>query len=256
VFIERSMRHGRVRETAVALETLKLLRSEDDEPRVQIEPPVPGPQMDRRTAVRLTDGFDAVKRSVDQSAYAAALAAMEEIPAPLRLHSGPGMRFLYGYLLYKGAEGDASQHRAAIDVFEELVRDDEDYVAAHPELYYFLARAHDGELNFAQALRNMRIYVEARVVPVVAPTPPTPTDGTAPTDAAVPSDAAGTPNGAPTTDAPGENALPAPTGAAPAPAPGATAAPAAPAASAAPIAPPPAAPSPPPPPGAGRAPRL
>ena len=217
VFIERSMRHGRVRETAVALQTLKLLRSEDDEPRVQIEPPVPGPQMDRRTAVRLTDGFDAVKRSVDQSAYAAALAAMEEIPAPLRLHSGPGMRFLYGYLLYKGAEGDASQHRAAIDVFEELVRDDEDYVAAHPELYYFLARAHDGELNFAQALRNMRLYVEARVVPIVAPAPPTPTNA-APTDAA-PTDAA------PTTDAPGENA-------------------------------PPPAPPPPPPPGAGRAPRL
>ncbi len=169
LFIDRSQRAGRVRETAVALETLALLMSDEREPRVQIEPPVPGPQMDRRTAERLTTGFDAVKSSVDRSAWAAALAAMEEIPAPLRLHSGPGMRFLYGYLLYKGAAGVAAQHRAAIDVLEELVREDEDYVAAHPEIYYFLARAHDGELNYAQGLRNMRLFVEARVVPSVAP---------------------------------------------------------------------------------------
>ena len=29
---------------------------------------------------------------------------MEDIPSPLRMHSGPGMRFLYGYLLYKAAD--------------------------------------------------------------------------------------------------------------------------------------------------------
>ena len=220
LFIERSQHAGRVRETAVALETLSLLMSNEREPRVQIEPPVPGPQMDRRTAERLTDGFDAVKRSVDQSAYAAALAAMEEIPAPLRLHSGPGMRFLYGYLLYKGGLGDAAQRRAAIDVLEELVRDDEDYVAAHPELYYFLARAHDGELNFGQGLRNMRLYVEARVVPAagaaapaVAPAPP----GDAPTtDAPMPGDAPAPPDAPPAAPPPTAQPLPAP----PAPPPG------------------------------------
>jgi spermidine synthase/MFS family permease len=173
-FVERSQRAGRVREMAIALETLALLMSEEREPRVQIEPPVPGPQMDRRTAERLTTGFDAVKQAVDQSAWATALSAMEEIPAPLRLHSGPGMRFLYGYLLYKGASGVAAQHRAAIDTLEELVREDEDYVLAHPEVFYFLARAHDAELNHAQGVRSMRRYVEARVVPAVAPEPAAP----------------------------------------------------------------------------------
>jgi len=185
-FVERSQRAGTVREMAIALETLALLMSQDREPRVQIEPPVPGPQMDRRTAERLTTGFDAVKQAVDQSAWATALSAMEEIPAPLRLHSGPGMRFLYGYLLYKGAAGVAAQFRASIDTLEELVREDEDYVAAHPEVFYFLARAHDAELNHAQGVRAMRRYVEARVVPAVAPeapaqTPtPTDADGAAP----------------------------------------------------------------------------
>jgi hypothetical protein len=90
---------------------------------------------------------------------------MEEIPAPLRLHSGPGMRVLYAYLLYKAAEGSPSRYRAAIDQLEDLVRSDEEYVRRHPELYYFLARAHDAEFNFDKALRNMRTYVEAAVVP-------------------------------------------------------------------------------------------
>jgi spermidine synthase/MFS family permease len=193
-FVERSQRSGRVREMAIALETLALLMSAEREPRVQIEPPVPGPQMDRRTAERLTTGFDAVKQAVDQSAWATALSAMEEIPAPLRLHSGPGMRFLYGYLLYKGAAGVASQYRASIDTLEELVREDEDYVAAHPEVFYFLARAHDAELNHAQGVRAMRRYVEARVVPAtppavtpeVAPAPSTDDTGGSPEPVAAP----------------------------------------------------------------------
>jgi spermidine synthase len=164
-FLERSREAGKARETLVASETLALLSGESREPRIRVEPPVPGPQMDRRTAERLTSGFDAVREAVDRGDFAAALQAMENIPAPIRLHSGPSLRYLYGYLLYKGADNDHSQYRAAIEQFEELARSDDEYVAAHPELYYFLARAHDAEFNFDKSLRNMRIYVESRVVP-------------------------------------------------------------------------------------------
>ena len=154
-----------MRETLVATEVLELLIDATAEPSVPLEPPVPGPRMEDRTARQLAEGFEAVRESVDVQAYGSALAAMEEIPAPLRLHSGPSMRFLYGYLLYKAAEGSPSRYRAAIEQLEDLVRDDEEYVRRHPELYYFLARAHDAEFNFDKALRNMRVYVEARVVP-------------------------------------------------------------------------------------------
>ena len=164
-FIRRAFESGRAREAQIATEVLTLLLSDEHEPRIAIEPPVPGPQMDERTARRLSDGFEAVRQSVDLRAWATALTAMEEIPAPLRLHSGPGMRFLYAYLLYKAAEGSPSRYRAAIDQLEDLVRSDEDYVRRHPELYYFLARAHDAEFNFDKALRNMRTYVEIVVVP-------------------------------------------------------------------------------------------
>lgn len=164
--IERSQRAGRSRETTVALEVLTHLLTSDNEPPVRIEPPIPGPEMDRQTADQLIDGFDQVREAVDEQAYGAALVAMENIPAPLRLHSGPGMRLLYGYLLYKAADGSFAHYRTAIEHLEDLVRTEEDYVLRHPEVYYFLARSHDANGDYTDALRAMRAYVEARLVPV------------------------------------------------------------------------------------------
>jgi spermidine synthase len=185
--IELSQQVGRSRETTVALEVLTHLLTSDNEPSVRIEPPVPGPEMDRRTADQLVDGFDEVREAVDQQAYAAGLAAMERIPAPLRLHSGPGMRLLYAYLLYKAANGSLAHYRTAIEHLEDLVRTDEDYVLRHPEIYYFLARSHDATGDYAAALRAMRAYVEARLVPVDNDSQevPEPEPGQAPTTDAV-----------------------------------------------------------------------
>ncbi len=164
-FIQRSFEFSRTRETLVAAEVLRLLLSDDHEPAVSIEPPIPGAEMDDRAARQLLEGFEAVRVSVDLQAYGSALAEMEQIPSPLRLHSGPSMRMLYAYLLYKAASGSPGRYQAAIEQLEELVRSEELYVRRHPELYYFLARAHDAEFHFDKALRNMRLYVEARLVP-------------------------------------------------------------------------------------------
>lgn len=163
-FIEQSQQAGRARETAVALEVLTHLLSSEREPPVRIEPPIPGPELDRESARRLVDGFDRVRDSVDQGNYGAALMAMEDIPSPLRLHSGPSMRFLYGFLLYKAAQGSPSQYRAAAETLEDLVRTEEDYVTRHPEAFYFLSRSLDAEGEYDQALPFMRRYVEARLV--------------------------------------------------------------------------------------------
>jgi tetratricopeptide (TPR) repeat protein len=163
-FIEQSQQAGRARETAVALEVLTHLLSSEREPPIRIEPPIPGPELDRESARRLTNGFDRVRESVDQGNYGAALMAMEDIPSPLRLHSGPSMRFLYGFLLYKAAQGSPSQYRAAAETLEDLVRTEEDYVTRHPEAYYFLSRSLDAEGEYDQALPYMRRYVEARLV--------------------------------------------------------------------------------------------
>ena len=183
-FIHRSQDMGGGRLTLVAAEVITLLMTSDGEPAVSIEPPVPGPQLAPREARQLSEGFNEVRAAVDMQSYGAALSAMEEIPTPLRLHSGPALRFLYGYLLYKTSDAYPSRNREAIEQLEDLIRTDPDYVRSHPELHYFLARAHDADLNFDKALRNMRVYVETGGVPAL----------TAP----------GSEPLAPTTDAPGE----------------------------------------------------
>jgi len=162
-FIDESQRAGETRETAVALEVLTHLLSNEHEPPIRIEPPRPGPEMDRETSARLVEGFDAVRVEVDRADYQAALEAMEDIPSPLRLHSGPAMRFLYGYLLYKAADGSLAQYRASSETLSDLVLHDEDYAASHPELFYYLARAQDAEGEYDEAMLQMRRYIEARL---------------------------------------------------------------------------------------------
>ncbi|NOY94029.1 MAG: MFS transporter [Deltaproteobacteria bacterium] len=166
-FIHHSQDMGGGRLTLVAAEVITLLMTADGEPRIAIEPPVPGPQLAPREARQLSQGFDEVRAAVDTQSYGAALSAMEEIPTPLRLHSGPALRFLYGYLLYKTSDAYPSRNREAIEQLEDLIRTDPEYVRRHPELHYFLARAHDADLNFDKALRNMRVYVETADLPEI-----------------------------------------------------------------------------------------
>ncbi|MEM1417978.1 MAG: hypothetical protein AAGH15_23980, partial [Myxococcota bacterium] len=171
-FIGRAQRRGHARDIYVAAEVLAKLMSPEGEPPIPIETPAPGPQLAAREARVLMEGFDAVRVAVDSGAYGTALDAMEDIPAPLRLHSGPGLRLLHAYLLYKTAPGFPSRYRDAIDQLEDLVRGEPDYVARHPEIFYLLGRAHDAELHFDKAMRNMRIYVEGRIRALETAEPP------------------------------------------------------------------------------------
>ncbi len=163
-FITAARDHGDSRTTLIAAEVLTRLMSSEMEPTLLVETPVPGPQLAARQARQLREGFAAVRHAVDQGNFVAALSAMEEIPAPVRMHSGPGLRMLHGYILYKTAPTYSSRYRDAIEQFEDLIRTEQDYVRRHTEIYYFLARCHDAELNFDKALRNMRAFVELRLL--------------------------------------------------------------------------------------------
>lgn len=162
-FITRAQDAGDSRTTRVAAEVLTRLMSQEGEPQVAIETPVPGPQMAAEEARALTEGFATVREAVDSNSFATAHSAMEDIPAPVRQHSGPSMRLLRAYLLYKTAPSYPSRFRDAIDQFEDLIRTEPSYLDRHPEIYYFLAKAHDAELNFDKGVRNMRLYVETRI---------------------------------------------------------------------------------------------
>jgi tetratricopeptide (TPR) repeat protein len=97
--------------------------------------------------------------------YAASARALERLPAPFRALSGPDLRFRYGLALLRSAGGDVGRMKRAGNEFEELLRNDPSYADAHPELYYFLARALDGARRFDKAVRNMRAYVAIGAAP-------------------------------------------------------------------------------------------
>jgi spermidine synthase len=152
-------------EVELASQTAGLLLDQLPPPEVVLEPPSPSLFLEPRVRA----AFDqAARRAAEQYArgdFKAGLASMNGIPELLRRLSGPGFRFLYGLLLYRAAEGDRDTLKRAVAEFEDLIRKDELYARAHPELYYFLAKAQDAAASFDKAARNMRVFVQRRTFP-------------------------------------------------------------------------------------------
>ena len=167
-FIEHSHDAGEAKEQVIAVQVISYLLSRDREPRITIEAPTPGAELDRRAAERLLRGFEETKSDVDSQAFSAALSTFEEIPAPLRDHSGPSMKFLDGYLHYKIASAGNPRFNDAITALEDLVRTAPRYVDTHLEVLYFLAKSYDGNFDFALATRTMREYVERKFEATIA----------------------------------------------------------------------------------------
>jgi tetratricopeptide (TPR) repeat protein len=159
--VEKAQQAGGGPTTSMALEILRLLITPETEPPVPIEAPVPGPGMDAEMADRLNEGFDKVRTAIQAGKFDEALTAWNEIPEPLRQNSGTVMRLIGGYLLYKTGEPGSAEWDDAITELEDVIRADPSWVSDHPQVYYYLGRAHDGQFNFDKAMRNMRAYVEA-----------------------------------------------------------------------------------------------
>lgn len=163
--IEHALTLGRSPQSGVALELLSLLMSDDGEPQIAIQAPVPGPELTPETATQLTEGFDGVRKAVEREEYAMALTELEAMPTPLRMHSGSDLRLLYGYLLYKNLPTGSADPDDVVDELEDLLRTDAEFGERHPEIYYFLGRAHDRLTHYDKAVRNMRTFVEKRPIP-------------------------------------------------------------------------------------------
>jgi len=63
-------------------------------------------------------------------------------------------------VLLRAAGKDHSVLKEAVLELEDLIRKDETYARAHPELYYFLATAQERASNYDKAVRNMRAFAE------------------------------------------------------------------------------------------------
>jgi len=153
------------RDARIDHQTIELMLSDGPDPEPELDAPTPSLPM----SAALQSGFERIygeaERAFAAHDYAASARALERLPAPFRALSGPDLRFRYGLALLRSAGRDLGRMKRAGNEFEELLRHHERYASAHPELYYFLARALDGARRFDKAVRNMRAYAATTVAP-------------------------------------------------------------------------------------------
>jgi predicted membrane-bound spermidine synthase len=157
VFVELSKKAGRTENSARTLDMLALLMSSKGEPLYRFKDLIPDSQLNALISTQRASGVTAIEKAFDRQDFKEALAQMRDMPISFRMQSGPFVRFLYGYLQYKNGN-----HSNVMGELEELLRDDEDFVTNHTELFYFLARSYDITRHFSKAVFNMRTYIESQ----------------------------------------------------------------------------------------------
>ncbi|MEZ4393555.1 MAG: fused MFS/spermidine synthase [Polyangiales bacterium] len=168
------------------------------EPTIRLDPPVPGPDMSVEGARQLEETFNRARVAVERGQHRAALEALASLPTAVRDHSGPGLRLLFGYLLYKTSMEPHIEPRfsEAAEMLEVLVREEAQWTRAHPEVHYLIGRARFRSGDFARSVAAMGRFVDASRDPVRG----------AHEMPAVPRDLDEPPAGAaPVTDSPGES---------------------------------------------------
>ena len=154
--LQKARAEGETPELDLAERVYESLSGRCPQPDLDIDEDPPPELGETRARKLLAQAWTSMQAAVAERRYAAALQQLDTLPSRLRTTAGPGYRLFEGYVRY--AAGDAD---GAIDVFEELLRKQEDFAREHLALYYYLARAHDAEQHFDKAVRNMRAYVEA-----------------------------------------------------------------------------------------------
>jgi hypothetical protein len=144
----------------MADEVYRLLAPHPKEPKLSIAGDPTPTRGDSRARAALSETYARVQADVAGAHFADALAQLERLPTRLRRSAGGEWSLLEGYLRYESGDPDG-----AIDVFEELLRSEDGFALDHPDLHFYLARAHDSLLHFDKAVRNMRAYVAARAYP-------------------------------------------------------------------------------------------
>ncbi len=138
------------------------------EPSIRLDPPAPGPALSREGARVLQETFARAQAAVDRGGYAQALEAIASLPVSVRDHSGPGLRLLYGYLLYRTSlvDGAESRFSEAAESLEGLARDEAVWARSHPEVYFLIGRARFRSGEFARSVGAIATFVDMARNPV------------------------------------------------------------------------------------------
>ncbi|MDB4988364.1 MAG: hypothetical protein JWN04_3542 [Myxococcaceae bacterium] len=135
------------------------------EPVVTFEPAAPGMPMTAPLRAGFERTVHEAEQAFERADYRAAAQTLEGIPAPLRALSGPSLRFRFALAVYRSADRDHVRIKLATAQLEELIVRDEAFSAAHPELYYFLARALEASRSYGKAARTMQRYAALTLPP-------------------------------------------------------------------------------------------
>jgi hypothetical protein len=163
LFLERAEQAAQTEDSLLGMAVFGYLYDPRREPTIRIETPIPGPDLARSEARHLEESFATARAAVDRGEHAAALSALRTLPSAVLHRAGPGLRFLHAYLLMKTSDRSRDHATDAVAKLEDLAREDPDYVARHPEVYFVLARAHRDAGDFAAAVETMRMFVAARL---------------------------------------------------------------------------------------------
>lgn len=145
---------GRTEVGEMAVLVLANLMTDENDPEVTFDPPVPGPAMDPATMERFWETYDEVMAHLLDGDVERSLETFDTIPEVLRTHSGPAMRFLEAYLLYYNGEyGDA------VDIIWEIIEEPNGFEESVPEVYYYLAKAYDRSYNYPSAVEHMKNFI-------------------------------------------------------------------------------------------------
>lgn len=138
------------------------------EPTIRLDPPVAGPSLSQEGARVLAETFTRAQRAVDRGAFGAALEAIASLPVSVRDHSGPGLRLLYGYLLYRTSLAADVEPRFsdAAQSLEALALEEPQWARSHPEVWFLIGRSRFRAGEFARSVAAIATFVDESRRPV------------------------------------------------------------------------------------------
>jgi predicted membrane-bound spermidine synthase len=134
-------------------------------PDVPFEPPLPSMPMSASGRAEFDKLVQETKQALSRGDHALVLTLLERLPAPLRALSGPSLRFQHALALLRATSQTRARSKQAALELQALLRQDDRYAAAHPELSYYLARALETARSYRKSVRTMRRYATTTAEP-------------------------------------------------------------------------------------------
>jgi spermidine synthase len=152
--LERGRSYSETPQLALAREVHARLTGQIAEPDLGIDTDPTPLAGEARAVALLQQGYAAIHSQLTEKHYATAVAQLEALPSRLRQGGGPGWTLFESVVRYR-----AGHYDGAIECLEDVLRAHPDFAREHFQLYFLLARAHQAEQHFGQAVTYMKTFL-------------------------------------------------------------------------------------------------